>query len=421
MAKVLLSAYACRPGAGSEPGVGWNYAQRVARHHRVWVLTRADNAPSIEGWLKEHPTPNLQFAYHDVPRWVHKLFPGNAGNQIRYYIWQAGLLKTARKLHESVGGFDVAQHVTYVRYWTPSRLVNLPVPFVWGPVGGAESAPPAFKGGLGLRGRVTEFVRESARAAAELDPRVGRSAAGSAIAFATTEETAARLRALGAPRVQILTEAGLTPDEIDSLAAPEPPADAPFGFISMGRLLYWKGFHLGLAAFAQAKLERARFTIVGDGPELNRLKADAQRLGVADRVDFPGRLPRDQTLQRLAQAHVLVHPSLHDSGGWVCLEAMASGRPVLCLDLGGPATQVTEQTGFKIRAGTPEQAVSDLAAAMRQLHDDPDLRRRMAEAGRQRVRQFSWDEKIRRMNGIFAELMGGGESGLAGAAGVQPV
>src|ERR1700712_2159488 len=133
MANVLLSAYACKPGAGSEPGVGWNYAQRVSEFHKVWVLTRADNATDIEKWRVANPVSNLSFVYHDVPRWVHLLFPGNAGNQIRYHVWQLGLLKVAKQLHEAVG-FDVAQHVTYVKYWTPSRLVDLPVPFVWGTV-----------------------------------------------------------------------------------------------------------------------------------------------------------------------------------------------------------------------------------------------------------------------------------------------
>ncbi|MFM6845653.1 MAG: glycosyltransferase family 4 protein, partial [Dolichospermum sp.] len=46
---------------------------------------------------------------------------------------------------------------------------------------------------------------------------------------------------------------------------------------------------------------------------------------------------------------------------WVCMEAMAAGRPVICLDLGGPAVQVTEETGFKIAADEPYQVVRDLA------------------------------------------------------------
>jgi glycosyltransferase involved in cell wall biosynthesis len=275
-------------------------------------------------------------------------------------------------------------------------------------VGGAESAPAAFKPGLGLKGRLIEFIRETARKVAELDPRVHTVASRAALSVATTEETAERLRAMGATNVLKMPEAGLPREEIQALLAPEPAANAPFAFISMARLLYWKGFHLGLAAFAQAKLPNARYVVVGDGPEMPRLKADAQRLGIASQVEFVGRLPRNQTMARLAKCHVLVHPSLHDSGGWVCLEAMASGRPVICLDLGGPATQVTDETGFRIHAGTPDQAIADMAAAMRKLHDDPALRRRLAGAGPKRVMEaFCWDEKVRRMNTIYAELMAG--------------
>jgi glycosyltransferase involved in cell wall biosynthesis len=298
--------------------------------------------------------------------------------------------------------------------------VRLPVPFIWGPVGGAESAPRSFKPGLGFKGRLTEFVRETARKIAELDPRVRTVASRAALSIATTEETAERLRAMGATNVVKMPEAGLPREEIEALLKPEPPAGTPFTFISMARLLYWKGFHLGLAAFAEAKLPNARYLVVGDGPEMARLKADAQRLEIASQVDFAGRLPRSETMERLGRSHVLVHPSLHDSGGWVCLEAMASGRPVICLDLGGPATQVTDETGFRIRPGTPEQAIADLANAMRTLHNDDNIRRRMSEAGPGRVMSvFCWDEKVRRMNAIYAELMS--EARSNGGASRTPV
>lgn len=50
--KILLSAFACAPGFGSEPGVGWGVIQQVARYYRVWVLTRAANRPFIEQELQ---------------------------------------------------------------------------------------------------------------------------------------------------------------------------------------------------------------------------------------------------------------------------------------------------------------------------------------------------------------------------------
>ena len=161
--------------------------------------------------------------------------------------------------------------------------------------------------------------------------------------------------------------------------------------MSLGRLLHWKGFDLGLKAFARAvasgepALDGAEFWVLGDGPERERLAALADALGVADRVTLWGSLPRDECFRLLGRSHVLVHPSFHDSGGYATLEGMAAGRPVVCLDLGGPALQVTPQTGVVVPARAPEQAEADLADALVRLAADPDLRLRMGRAGRARV------------------------------------
>lgn len=58
--KLLLSAYACEPGLGSEPGVGWNSALEAARFHDVWVLTRAANRKAIE---QVPSPPRVRFIY----------------------------------------------------------------------------------------------------------------------------------------------------------------------------------------------------------------------------------------------------------------------------------------------------------------------------------------------------------------------
>jgi glycosyltransferase involved in cell wall biosynthesis len=85
---------------------------------------------------------------------------------------------------------------------------------------------------------------------------------------------------------------------------------------------------------------------------------------------------------------------------------MAAGKPVVCLDLGGPAEQVTERTGIKVVADNPEQAVSDLARAMTGLGTDPDLRHTMGEAGRQRVRdEYIWEKKGDRLDAFYASVL----------------
>jgi glycosyltransferase involved in cell wall biosynthesis len=174
----------------------------------------------------------------------------------------------------------------------------------------------------------------------------------------------------------------------------------------MARLLHWKGLHLSIKAFAAAQLSsNTEYWILGEGPENLALKALAIELGLGERVRFLGRLPRAETLHHLAQCHVLVHPSLHDSGGWVCLEAMAAGRPVICLDIGGPGVQVTEETGFKVPAHNPEQAIKALATAMEKLADSPELCKQMGTAGKQRVQEhYSWEAKGRELSQQYIEL-----------------
>jgi len=404
--KVLLSAYACEPGRGSEPGVGWNWVRQIARFAEVWVITRANNRPAIEQALKNNPLSNVHWVYFDLPRWARFWKRGQRGVHLYYYLWQIGIYFLARRLHREVG-FDLVHHVTFVNYWMPSFLALLPVPFIWGPVGGGESAPRAFYRTFSLQGRVYEHLRGLARWMGEHDPFVRMTARRAEFTLATTRETERRLRALGSRRMEVLSQVALAEQEIAYLAAIPMHAGNPFRLLSLGRLLHWKGFHLGLQAFARLvrAFPQSEYWIIGDGPERRNLERLVQRLGIADKVCFFGALPREEALGHLAEVDVLVHPSLHDSGGWVCVEAMAAGRPVICLDLGGPALQVTEETGFKIPARTPEQVVEEMAQAMLQLATDGTLRRRMGEAARQRVREvFSWERRGQEIREIYERV-----------------
>ncbi len=402
--KVLVSAYACRPHEGSEPAIGWNVVRELAKTHQIWVLTRANNQATIAAELVQHPVANLNVVYCDLPQWSQSLNRGQRLVHLHYYIWQILAYLTARRLHRLIQ-FDLAHHITYVRYWSPSLISLLPIPFVWGPVGGGESTPRGFWSDLGGRRLVYELLRELIHRCSELDPLLRITARRSAIAYATTTDTAKCLNRLATPRVEVLSQVGLSKTELYSLG--QLPAPNQFNFISMGRLLHWKGFHFGLRAFAQANLpDEINYWIVGDGPERDHLVKLSQTLGIEDRVTFWGKLSRPETLEKLAYCSSLIHPSLHDSGALVCSEAMAAGRPVICLDQGGPALQVSPATGFSIKAGTPEEAVSGLAAAMTCLAHDKKLWQQMSSASRQRINDlFSWTSKGQQFHQLYREIL----------------
>src|ERR1019366_8411966 len=231
---------------------------------------------------------------------------------------------------------------TFGKYWVPSYLGLLPVRTFLGPIGGGESTPRALERQFSPRGCSYERKRNLVRAVADLDPVLRATMWRAGIVAAATKESKTRIERLGAPHVVVEPQLGMNDEEFDSFGRFPMRAEKPFRLISIGRLLHWKGFHWGLAAFARFHrvCPESEYWVVSSGPEAGALKQLAAELGIAQCVTFWGRLPKlADVYDKLAQADVLVHPAAHEAFGNVCLEALAAGRPVICLDAGGPSVQ----------------------------------------------------------------------------------
>jgi glycosyltransferase involved in cell wall biosynthesis len=172
----------------------------------------------------------------------------------------------------------------------------------------------------------------------------------------------------------------------------------------IGRLCDVKGQRELIAALAQVPDARA-VLIGGDleqgGAFQTSLEHEAERLGVRDRVVFTGR--REDAADLLAELDVLALPSWTEGLPLVVLEAMAQRRPVVATPVGGtPEVVVDGETGLLVPPRDPDA----LAAALRRLLADADLRRRMGEAGFDRVREhFSADAMTRRVLAIYDEVL----------------
>ena len=395
--KVLISAYACEPGRGSEPEVGWNWVLETARLHETWVFTRSNNRGAIEAALGSVPDQRIHFTYIDLPKWLRWWKKLPMGVQVYYYLWQILAYWPARRLHQEIQ-FDVVHHVTFCTYWLPSLLAFLPTRFIWGPVGGGETTPAKFFSTFSLRGKLYEWMRTLAQTVAGRDPLLRATAQRATIALATTDESAERLMGLGCKNVHVFSQVGITSQEIESLEQTRAISDSrAFRLCSAGRLEHLKGLDLALKAVARitGEVPQVEYWIFGIGPERARLERLASELRIEKQVRFWGETPRHKLLESLTSCDLLLHTGLHESGGLICTEAMAAGCPVVCLNLGGLAVQVTAETGIKVPALSPEQAVRDLADALRMLAQDPARRRELSSNARVRASQcFRWDRKI---------------------------
>ncbi|MCB0719699.1 MAG: glycosyltransferase [Bacteroidetes bacterium] len=404
---VIATAYACEPETGSETGIGWNIVREVGRRvEDLVVITRENNRDAIDRALEQDPEPGLRFVYYDLPKWARWWKRGHRGVQAYYYLWQIGAARLAHELHRGAN-FDLAHHVTFGRYWSPTFLTRLGIPLVWGPIGGGESAPPGFWADFPPRDKLFEMARSAARSLGQLDPFVRRAARNCRMALPTTAETDAKLRDLNVASTRILGNAALASKDFASLGAIPAVPPAPIRFVSIGRMLNWKGFSMSMRAFARMDRRGSEYWLVGDGPDRNRLERLAEELGIADAVKFTGNISRDETFAVLGKSHVLLHPSLHDSGGWVCIEAMAAGRPVICFDLGGPALMVDSHSGFKLSAGDTETGIRRLQEAMQSAVDDPQTVSTLGAGAQERARElFSWERKADEIVDAYEEVLG---------------
>jgi glycosyltransferase involved in cell wall biosynthesis len=165
----------------------------------------------------------------------------------------------------------------------------------------------------------------------------------------------------------------------------------PFGdyALTVGRLEGWKRPDLPVSALAHAPA--ARLTVVGRGPEEERLKRLARELAIDDRVRWIPEADEETLLGLYAGARIVVVAPQDEDLGYVPLEAFLSGKPVLTTDdAGGPLEFVTDgETGFVVPP-RPET----LGAALALAWDRPAALEVLGARGRARASQLSWDSTI---------------------------
>jgi glycosyltransferase involved in cell wall biosynthesis len=399
--KILLSAYACEPGKGSEPGIGWHWAVEIARlGHEVHILTRANNVAEIERGLARLSGLTHSVHGYDLPRWARWWKKGQRGAHLYYALWQWGAYKQARRLHKEVR-FDLVHHITFGVFRHPSFMGRLGIPFVFGPVGGGECAPPSLLRSLPLRARISEALRSFANRLALVDPLLRSTLRRAMLICSNTPETQEQIPKIFRAKTTCVHDVAV---DQDALAQAPAPFAGPH-FLFAGRLIYWKGIHLALRALAQVRtrLPAARLTLVGTGRDRAWLENLAQYLGLENAVDWRGWLSREEVLESYAAHTAFVFPSLHDSGGMVVTEAMAQGLPVICLDLGGPGAILPAECGVKIPARGRAEAdvVADLAAAMIGLATDETLHGRLAANALAAARRMTWSALVA---GAYAQI-----------------
>jgi glycosyltransferase involved in cell wall biosynthesis len=192
---------------------------------------------------------------------------------------------------------------------------------------------------------------------------------------------------IGRPRAMVrIVRNGVSPAEFDPVAVKPDATD----FVCIGELRPVKAIDVLIEALAILKQHgrRVTATIVGEGPDDAKLKAQARQLGLADEVRFVGYQPARTAF---AMGRMLVIPSRAESLPYVVLEAAAAGMPIIATEVGGVPEIFGPHAGHLI----PPDDVAALVAAMREVLVDPGQAQLVAQEVRARVRaEFSVDTMV---------------------------
>jgi glycosyltransferase involved in cell wall biosynthesis len=397
---ILLSAYACRPGAGSEPATGWGWAIHLAQAGcQVYLFTAGRNRIAIEAYLREHPCPELHAYFIEVPG----MNPMSSG-ALHYILWQYFALRFARSLQATVT-FDLVHHVSYGTVVIPTPLARLGLPTIFGPVGGGQVAPGSLLCYFGKKRR-DEWLRTRLM---QLLPKIWlyRSRVkGFRMVFAANSETRRLLRDAGCEHVELLCDTGALPEH----CLENPRTFVPTSEIRLlwvGRFVPRKGLALALDALALAN-PKVHLTIMGGGLTVEAMAAKIAERGLTGRVQWKGSRASWSEVREAYLSHdALLFSSLRDSFGSQNLEAMCSALPVISLNLGGVRDFISPDAGIKVDiGGTAQEVVRRLAGAIDSFAAlSMEARNQMSSAALRCAHSFLWTERAALMCERYEQVL----------------
>jgi glycosyltransferase involved in cell wall biosynthesis len=412
--RVLLIAELCNPDWSSVPFVGWNHSQAIARVANTHLVTQIRNRPNIleAGLVEGRDFTAIDSSLVEKPvMWALAQVGASVQSGKGWTTQTAASVFThqyfERLLWRRFGAairareFDVVHRLTPLSPTIPSpiaaRCRRAGVPFVLGPLNGGLPWPKEF-GGLRVKEREwLSYVRDVYK----LVPGYHSTRRNASAIIVASQATAEQLPARYRHKAVYIPENAVDPSRWEMQASDE--ITLPLKIVFLGRLTPYKGADMLIDAIAPLAREgKVELSIVGDGPEMPALRAQAQREGISNRVEFTGWLKQEGLQQRLVNFHVFGFPSVREFGGAVVLETMALGLVPVVADYGGPGELVSPTTGFAVPMGTRDEIVSRFRGVFERLIADPAMIRPMGRRARERVlRSFTWSAKAAQVAEVY--------------------
>jgi glycosyltransferase involved in cell wall biosynthesis len=391
------------------PYVTYSHAAALAQLHDVTLVVESrseENVRRAKGPFRTIEVVRMALVERIYAWSLRRIFKYNFDTQVltafSYPFALAFEWRAWRQLRRRIfaGEFDVVLRVLPMTPVLPSPFAFFlrkgPIPFAIGPLNGGLPWPPGFSqlenqkewiANLRNLYRYLPFARSTYRHAAAIivasSQTYSEFAEYSDKLFFVPEPGLARSLCYGDSR------------------NPEPGAKLELIFV--GGLFPRKACDLALRAAAfLLQRDLARFTVVGDGQERDRLEQLARSLGIEKAVLFCGWLSHAEVLKHLRSADVFVFPSLRDNGAGVVFEALGTGAVPVVADFGGPGDIVHPEVGYKVAVTTENDIVAQMEKILTELAHNRDRLEQLRRQGMVYAQEcLTWDAKAQAVTRVL--------------------
>ena len=403
MLSVLINAYACSPGMGSEPGMAWNWCINLANYCELYIITEGEFKEKIEEAIIKLPQgKNMHFYYNPVSDEIRKMC-WNQGDW-RFYKFYRKWQYTTYLIALDIIKFnriDVIHQLNMIGFREPGFLWKIKEkPLIWGPIDAKEKFPMNYV----EKNRIKTFLFMNLKnMITSLQLRFGKriryminKADFVVAASSNSKETLNKYFNIASP---LINETGCY---IQNHPIFDKTQKDTLDLLWVGKMDFRKQLALAIQTLGTLKNKAIILHIIGDGDKQSYQKV-AEKMLVKEQCIWYGKIAHEQVQQLMQKSDLLFFTSVAEGTPHVVLEAISNNLPVLCFDTCGQGDAVNQNVGIKIPLSNPETSIKDFVKKINYLYQNRHILQQLSSNCKERQQQLSWDNKAKQMFEIYVE------------------
>lgn len=309
-----------------------------------------------------------------------------------YQAWQKQVYKVAKTLIQNEK-IDLIHFVGPTGYREPGYLWKLGLPYIWGPIGGANSNSLILTKKISTISKLKFIFRNWAnQIQLKFNRRLRNALHCTDLLLTSTSEnqqifkTVLHINSYYLPENSIASPIKLNEKKFNNIDK--------FHFIIVGSLIPRKAVNILLEALVLIKhKEKIVVDIVGNGPERQALEVFSKKHQLQSYINWHGQLPRNKAVDVFNNAHMHVITSTSEGNPTTIWEAMSHGVPTISFDHCGMHDTICERCGIRIPIHNYNQCVNDLANEIDELLEHPKRFEELAFGVLECAKKFTWEER----------------------------